>query len=179
MLGISGVAVLVGWSSLPFTREVMMSVLFSILSTLSYAFAGVYAKKAFQDQSPLAVAVGQQMGASVLMLPLAVLDLPIAASSLSAIVIFSVLGLALFCTAIGYLLYFYLIASVGPTKTLSVTFLIPLFGVIWGALFLHEQITFGTLAGLAVILSSIFLISELPLPAFLSNQQKETREQQT
>jgi drug/metabolite transporter (DMT)-like permease len=73
------------------------------------------------------------------------------------------LGLAVFCTAIAYLFYFYLLANVGPTKTLSVTFLVPVFGVIWGMIFLHEKITIGMLGGLAIILTSIFLLSDVKI----------------
>jgi drug/metabolite transporter (DMT)-like permease len=172
LMGIMGVVVLVGWSHLPLTKEVIAAVVFSVLSTISYAFAGVYAKTACSGVSPLSMAIGQQMGATVLMLPLAALDLPIPASSLSLVVIFSVLGLALLCTAVGYLLYFYLISSAGPTKAASVTFLIPLFGMIWGVVFLHESVTPGMLYGLMMILSSIFLLSDLSLQSLRKKQNR-------
>jgi drug/metabolite transporter (DMT)-like permease len=133
LTGIVGVVILVGWSPMPFTKDVLISIGSSILSTVSYGIAGVYAKKAFTGVPPLSLAAGQQMGASVLLLPLTLIYLPSSITAVSSIVILSVLGLALLCTAIAYLLYFYLIASVGPMKTLSVTFLIPLFGMIWGS----------------------------------------------
>ncbi|OXH86570.1 EamA family transporter, partial [Burkholderia multivorans] len=56
------------------------------------------------------------------------------------------------CTAIAYLLYFRLIRNAGAQYAASVTFLIPVFGVVWGAVFLHETITAQTLAGCAIIL---------------------------
>jgi drug/metabolite transporter (DMT)-like permease len=163
IVGISGVAVLVGWSPIQFTTQVLIAVVLSILSTVFYGFGGVYAKKTFAGVSPLSLAFGQQLGASILLFPVTVFNLPNSSASLSSTVIFSVLGLALFCTAIGYILYYYLIASVGPTKTVSVTYLVPLFGMIWGILFLKEQITVGMIIGLFVILSSIFLISDIQL----------------
>ena len=74
------------------------------------------------------------------------------------------LALALLSTSIAYLLYFRLIANVGPTKTLSVTFLVPVFGVLWSALFLRETVAPGTLLGLAIIMASIVLSTGLRLP---------------
>lgn len=172
LCGMIGVVILVGWSSIPFTREVLLSIGLCTLSTISYSFAGVYAKKAFVGVPALSLAAGQQLGAATLLLPFTLVVLPATPTSVSPLVIYSVLGLALLCTAIAYLLYFYLIASVGPTKTLSVTFLIPLFGMLWGVIFLQEQITGGMIAGLAIILISILLISDIPLRIEQSERQK-------
>jgi drug/metabolite transporter (DMT)-like permease len=158
LTGISGVMIIVGWSPLPLTTEVIIAIILSVLSTVSYSFAGVYAKKNFAGVPPLSVAFGQQMGAAILLIPFTLFQLPESTAVITPIAAFSVVGLALLCTAIAYLLYFYLIESVGPTKTLSVTFLIPLFGMIWGVVFLNEQVTLGMIVGLIVILSSIFLI---------------------
>ncbi|MGC5326153.1 DMT family transporter [Brevibacillus sp. SYSU BS000544] len=171
-LGMIGVIVLVGWSRVPFTQEVFLSIGLCTLSTISYSFAGVYAKKAFVGVPALSVAMGQQMGAAALLFPLTIMFLPAAAAPVPSLVIYSVLGLALLCTAIAYLLYFYLIANVGPTKTLSVTFLIPLFGMLWGVIFLQEPITSGMIAGLAIILCSILFISDIPLHLERSERQK-------
>ena len=60
-------------------------------------------------------------------------------------------------TAIAYLIYFRLIADVGPQRALTVTFLIPLFGVLWGALFLREPLTASMLAGGALIVGGVWL----------------------
>ncbi|HZG14885.1 MAG TPA: DMT family transporter [Candidatus Bathyarchaeia archaeon] len=162
-VGITGVIILVGWSPMPFTSRVIVAIMLSILSTVSYGFAGVYAKKAFDGVPPLSVAFGQQMGATLLLIPFTLFNLPESTSAITPVVIVSVVGLALLCTAVGYLLYFYLITSVGPTKTLSVTFMIPLFGMAWGVVFLHEPNSIGMIVGLLVILSSIFLISDIQM----------------
>jgi drug/metabolite transporter (DMT)-like permease len=163
LTGISGVIILVGWSPIPLTSEVVMAIILSVLSTVAYSFAGVYAKQSFSGVPPLSVAYGQQLGAALLLIPFTLFNLPESTSDISTIAAFSVLGLALLCTAVAYLLYFYLIVSVGPTKTLSVTFLIPLFGMVWGAVFLNEQVTAGMLVGLIVILCSIFLILDIQI----------------
>jgi drug/metabolite transporter (DMT)-like permease len=163
IVGVLGVAILVGWSTIPFTKEVMIAVILSVLSTISYAFAGVYAKKSFAGVPALSLAAGQQLAASILLLPFTFINFPSSTSAISAVAVLSVVGLAIFCTAIAYLLYFYLINNVGPAKTLSVTFLIPVFGMMWGSFFLHEEMTVGMIVGLVVILGSVFLISDVQL----------------
>ncbi len=64
----------------------------------------------------------------------------------------NVLGLALVCSSIAYVLYYRLIADVGPTRALTVAFLMPAFGMVWGALFLDETITWPMIAGCALII---------------------------
>ena len=63
------------------------------------------------------------------------------------------------CSALAYLLYFRLIADIGATGALTVTYLIPVFGVLWGALFLGESVSASMLAGAAlVILGTVFVL---------------------
>jgi len=156
-LGVVGVAVLVGWSPLPPSDAVLLSVGASLLAALFYGLGGVYAKAAFGGVPPLALAIGQQLGAGACLSPFAALTLPAMRPSPGILV--AVVVLALLCTALGYLLYFHLIGRVGPTKTLSVTFLIPVFGLLWSALFLREPVGIGTFAGLALILASVTLVT--------------------
>jgi drug/metabolite transporter (DMT)-like permease len=65
------------------------------------------------------------------------------------------------CTAVAYLLYFRLIAHLGAPRAITVTYLIPVFAVLWGALFLREEITLSMAAGCAVILVGTALASGL------------------
>jgi drug/metabolite transporter (DMT)-like permease len=62
------------------------------------------------------------------------------------------LALGLVCGAIAYLLYFRLVADIGATGALTVTYLIPVFGVLWGALFLQETVSLFTLAGATLVI---------------------------
>jgi drug/metabolite transporter (DMT)-like permease len=117
----------------------------------------VYAKRTFVDTPLLALAIGQQTGAAMLLLPPAAVSLPAEAPVLA--VTFSVLALSLLSTAVAYLLYFHLLANVGPTKTLTVTFLVPVFGLLFGVLFLGEPVGSGMLVGLGIILSSVALVT--------------------
>jgi drug/metabolite transporter (DMT)-like permease len=107
------------------------------------------------------MAIGQQYGAAVALLPFALASLPRARYTNDAL--FNMLGLAIVSTSIAYLIYYPLLKSVGPTKALSVTFLIPVFGVSWGAIFLHEHVGLGTLAGLLIILSGVTLVTGVRL----------------
>ena len=65
----------------------------------------------------------------------------------------ALIGLAVLCTAWAYLLFFKLINEIGPSRALTVTFLIPIFGMLWGWLFLHEAITTDMLICTAVIVA--------------------------
>jgi drug/metabolite transporter (DMT)-like permease len=157
LLGVAGVAVLVGLDPVPLSGVVLLAVGASLLAALCYALGGVYAKRTFSGVSPLGMGIGQQVGATVILLPPAVATLPEELPSLT--VVLSVLGLALLSTAIAYLLYFRLITSVGPTKTLTVTFLVPVFGVLFGVLLLEEPVSVGTFIGMGTILSSVGLVT--------------------
>jgi drug/metabolite transporter (DMT)-like permease len=159
LLGIIGVVVLVGWSSLPLTPLVLLSVGASLLAACSYGVGGVYTKIAFQKEPPLALAIGQQLAAGVILLPFALTSIPAQLPSLQ--VTLATLALALLSTSVAYLIYFHLMATVGPTSTLSVTFLVPVFGLLWGALFLKEQLTIGWLVGLGIILFSMWCVTNV------------------
>ena len=157
VLGIVGVSVLVGWDPLPLNGAVLLAVAAMLLASLSYALGATYAKRSFSGIPPLGMAIGQLGGAVALLLPLAVVSLPERAPS--TVVTLSMLGLAFLSTAVAYLIYFRLIENVGPTSTLTVTLLVPVFGLLFGVLLLDEPFGFGTLAGLGVILTSVVLIT--------------------
>jgi drug/metabolite transporter (DMT)-like permease len=161
VMGLVGVAVLVGWDPIPLNSIVLLSVGAMLAASLSYAIGGVYVKRTFAGVPPLAMAIGQQAGAAVLLLPLAAVSLPEEAPPLPAAL--SALALTLLSTAVAYLLYFRLIENVGPTKTLTVTFLIPVFGLLFGVVLLGEPIGVGTLVGFGIILYSVALVTEVRL----------------
>jgi len=155
-LGILGVSILVGWSPLPLTPAVLLATGQALLAALSYALTAVYARKHFADLSPIQAAVGQVCGGAVLLTPLVAVAPP--RGTIAWPITLSVLALAVPCTVLAYFIYFRLIANIGPTKTSTVAFLIPLFGIVWAAAFLGEPVNFGVLAGLGVILLSVWFV---------------------
>ncbi|BDG60413.1 DMT family transporter [Caldinitratiruptor microaerophilus] len=158
-LGVVGVATLMGWSPVPLTLKVVLAVGASLLAAVFYAFGSVYAARMSRDVPPLVLAVGQQLGAATVLLPLAGATLPDAWPGPAAV--YSILGLSFLCTAVAYLIYFPLIARVGPTRTLSVTYLVPVSGILWGAIFLGEPITPGMVGGLVLILVSVLFVTDV------------------
>jgi len=130
-------------------------------ATLSYGIATAYTKHAAGDDA-FASALGSMWGAVLLVLPLA-LAFPAPAMPGPG-VIAAVLALGIACTGIAYLLYFRLVSEVGPTSTLTVTFLIPVFGVLWGVLFLGETVGWNTFVGAAVVLAGTALVTGFGLP---------------
>lgn len=151
LLGLVGVGVLVGWSSLPFSVTVVFSVVASLVAAAFYGLASVYTKVYARGASSVAVTTCSQIGASLFLLPL----VPIvpAQHPPTLIVVLAVTALALLCTGFAYLLYFQLIENVGPTRALTVTFLSPVFGVLWGVLLLNEALTWSTIVGFGIILA--------------------------
>jgi drug/metabolite transporter (DMT)-like permease len=109
------------------------------------------------DAPVLTPALGQQLAAAAwLVLPAAV-ALPRASFEVGALG--ALVALALLCTAVAYLVSFWLIERVGAVRTSTVTYIIPVFGVLWGALFLSEPLTPALLAGLGCILMSLALVN--------------------
>src|SRR4249919_2970488 len=100
---------------------------------------------------PISFVYWSQLAAGVGLLPLILRSA--VRRELSPPVVGNVLGLALLCSAVAYLLYYRLIADVGPTRALTVAFLMPMFGMAWGALFLGETITWPMIVGCALIVA--------------------------
>ena len=71
----------------------------------------------------------------------------------------AVVALGVLCSGVAYLMYFRLIADVGPTSALTVTFLTPLFGILWGTLFLNEIVGWYTLVGAAIVIVGTALVT--------------------
>ena len=159
ILGIIGVTILVGGSPFELTSTFLISALASLGAALAYGLGTVYAKHAFQDVPILTMSIGQLLGAGILLLPISMTALPHTAPTVD--VLLSLVLLIVVSTSFAYLLYFYLLEHVGPTKTSTVTFLVPVFGTIWGTIFLQEPLSAGLFAGLAIILLSVTLVTEI------------------
>jgi drug/metabolite transporter (DMT)-like permease len=155
-LGFSGVAVLVGGEGFGGGGTPVLSIAAAFLASLLYGAVSIYSQRV-KVADPYSNVLGSLWVAAVLMTPLMwlypVRETPtIAAWS-------SVATLGILCTAIAYVVYFRLIAQIGAAPTLTVTYLIPLFGVLWGAIFLGERIGVHHAAGAAMILAGITLVA--------------------
>ncbi|MCW2918271.1 MAG: hypothetical protein JWN52_6339 [Actinomycetia bacterium] len=155
-----GVAVLVGLGPLHFDGALILASAASLLAALFYALGGRYAKVRFSGTHPLVTATGQQLGAATLLLVPSMALPPHHAPGRT--VVLSALTLALACTALGYCLFYRLVNRVGPTGALSVTFLVPVFGLLWGAAFLNEHLGWSSALGLALVLGAVLLVTDLP-----------------
>jgi drug/metabolite transporter (DMT)-like permease len=121
-----------------------------LVATCLYGWSASFTKRHLTGVPPLAIATGSQVSAAIVLAPLAAVWWPALAPAPSAWA--AAIALAVLCTAVAYVLYFRLIAHVGPATAISVTFLIPVFAVLWGGLFLGERLTPTMLAGCGVVL---------------------------
>jgi drug/metabolite transporter (DMT)-like permease len=156
LVGVCGVATLVGLDVSALPEGAAIPIAGSLLATLCYAYATVYTRKA-EPVPAFANAHGSMWGASLVALPLA-LAAPVP-TQISFLVAFSVAMLGVVCTAIALMMYFRLLDDIGPAPTLSVTFMIPVFGILWGNIFLDELITTGTIVGTALVLTGTMLLT--------------------
>lgn len=157
--GIGGVIALLGWSPLPFTHEVVVAAMMSLGASMFYGIGGVFVKKHMMGFDGEVLSFGQQAGAAIVLFPMIFIQPPVTWSVPFGVWL-AVIVLGVVCTSFAYLIYFSLIRRVGPTKTLSVTFMVPFFGVLWGAIFLHEALSLGTFVGFGLILTSLMILSE-------------------
>lgn len=154
VLGLFGVAVLVGIGPTTISAHVIGGVLAGIGAAINYGFAATYTRMKATGIPSLAIAAGSQCAAALALFPFALPALPhaLAAGTLQACLAVVVLGLI--CTGVAYGLFFHLIATEGASKAVTVTFLVPATASLWAWLLLDEPITFGTVTGIAIVLSS-------------------------
>jgi drug/metabolite transporter (DMT)-like permease len=143
VLGFAGIALL-AWDKATFRPDASgaapgWAVLACLLACLCYGIAASFAKKYMGGIDPMVTAAGSQMGATLGLMVPAIWLWPARMPSTTAWLAMLVLGVA--CTGVAYILYFRLIEKAGPQRTLTVTFLIPVFAVLYGAIFLREIIT--------------------------------------
>jgi drug/metabolite transporter (DMT)-like permease len=151
VVGFAGVAVLVGWHPDAMDRDTLLAIAACLAAAMCYGLAGTYTRKRLAGVPSFPIACASQLAAAAALLPLA----PFATvpGPVDGLVIANVVALALVSTAVAYLIYFRLIADAGPARALTVTFLIPLFGVLWGRLFLGEALSPDLVTGGVLIVA--------------------------
>jgi drug/metabolite transporter (DMT)-like permease len=162
-LGLFGVGVLTRAGPVAFDMALLMGAVACLLATTCYGFAGFLARRWLDQAGGLdsrLSALGSMLGATLFLLPLfgySVISQP-PASWGGWSVWLSLLGLGLGCTAFAYIIYFRLLSSIGPVKSMTTTFLIPLFGVLWGGLFLDEPLSMAHVYGGMLIALALWLV---------------------
>ena len=168
-LGIAGVAVLAGFDKVTLLPGAGLAIAAALGASFCYGISSVYAKSA-KSVEPFANAHGSMWAATLLIAP-AVPFFP-AAQAASPAVIVSVIALGVVCSGVAYLLYFRLIADIGAAPALTVTFLIPVFGIIWGYLFLNETIGWHTIAGSIIVIAGTALVTGFSLDRLFQSKTR-------
>jgi drug/metabolite transporter (DMT)-like permease len=153
-LGIVGVALLAGFNPTGGAAAVV-GTLAIVLSSISYAIGNVYGYKRVRSVSGPVLAAGSMLVGGLILLPLALLQLPDGAPSVKAIG--SIAALTVAGTAIAQLVLYRMLRLHGSARVSLVTYLTPGFAILYGAVLLSEPITVGVVGGLALILAGVAL----------------------
>lgn len=138
--------------------DLLIGVGCALVATAGYGVVSAYSAK-IKDIDPFANAQVSMWAATLLLIPLLAVDPP--QQIPTERVVLALLGLGVLCSGVAYLLYFRLIAEIGATATLSVTYLIPIFGMLWGALFLGEQLGWSVLVACVLICLATMMVNRL------------------
>lgn len=173
LLGFVGVGVLVGPEALQLVGNgpgYMLGELAVLIAAASYG-AGALLSRKYVGASPLVPPLTMQVAALVIALPIALLwDPPTRFPSLASLAATAELGAL--ATAVGYLLYFWLIRHVGATRTSLVTYLLPATALVWGALFRDERINPNAFAGLLLVLLGTMLTNGTLTALFAARRRR-------
>lgn len=156
-LGLVGVMLLIGPAALQGLGIDILAQLAVILAAVNYAWAAVYGA-GLPDQSADVLTAGQMVAAAVLLLPFVFLDYPWA-FQFSWTPLLAMICLAVFGTAVPYVLYFRLIATAGATRASLVTYLLPVVGAVFGIVVLHEELRLSAMAALLLILAGVAAVN--------------------
>ena len=173
LLGICGVAVLAQAGPLEITTAVLGGMAACFVATVCYAFSSFLTLRLVGANAPVdmrAAVFISQLGALLVLLPALLVHLflhPQAMTELQAAPLLAwgnVALLGLLSTALAYVLYFRLITDEGPQKALTVTFIVPVFAVLWGWLLLGEPLSLAHAAGGGLIALSLWLVLRPTVP---------------
>lgn len=172
IVGFAGVAALVGPNALAgLGRENITGEVACLGAALAYAFAGIYGRR-FKDVPPIKVATGQITASTFVLIPVvALVDRPWTLSPPSMASWGALLGIALLCTVLAYILYFRILAAAGATNLLLVTFLVPVSAIVLGTVVLGEPLRTGEFLGMVLIGGGLACIDGRLPAAFLARSR--------
>jgi drug/metabolite transporter (DMT)-like permease len=165
VLGMVGVVLLFG-VDLSGDSETLLGGLMIVGAGACYAAAVLIAKRGFTGVPPVGVAASNLVISAVVWLPFALISLPTSSPGTDAILAMVALGAG--GTGIAFLFFYTSIAQVGPAKASVVAYVAPAFAVVYGVVLLDEDLTLGTIGGLALILAGSWLAASGRLPGVLS-----------
>lgn len=157
LLGVVGVGLIVKLGPVPLTPAVLLAVLGCIVAAACFGISTTFMKRSLSRMQPLAVAAGIHSLAFIVILPAALWALPQARFTVGTLGIVAVLGVV--TSGLAYWAHLRIMAHVTPVAAMTPMFMVPLFGVAWGHLFLGEPLSSGTYAGGALILLASALVS--------------------
>ena len=158
LVGLIGVAALVGYDAIKNLGSDLIFQLAIVGASLCYGISTIYGRR-MQDTPPLVASASQTAASSIMLLPLMlIIDQPYNLNMPSTNVLFSILGLALLCTALAYVIFFNIVKRSGMTNVTLVTLLVPISAMLLGAMLLNEQISERHFIGMAVIGIGLVLI---------------------
>jgi drug/metabolite transporter (DMT)-like permease len=156
-VGIVGVALLLG-VDVGGDSAALVGGLAVLLASLGYAVGGFYLKARFRDRQPIGMVTATMLASALLTLPVALLSLPSEAPALGSVAAMAALGAG--GTGIAFVVFYTLIAEIGPAKASIVAYIAPVFAVLYGVLFLDEAFTLATLLGMALILGGSWIAGQ-------------------
>ena len=161
-VAVIGLAIMLGLGTVAVNAASIKAALACVLANLIYSLAGYFSKYKLAGADSFGQSLGALVGSSLVLLPFALWLWPSAMPSVGDWAAVTVLGV--FCSALAYVMYFWLIANAGVIYSMSVTLLIPVFGVLAGAVFLGERLTLlSALGGAMTLLATAVVIGVLPL----------------
>ena len=155
--GFAGVALIVGLGPVKLTPEVLLAALACIGASACYGISTPLMKRAITRMQPLEIAAGIHSLSLVFLLPGAVWSWPQAQFTAGALAAVALMGVV--TSGLAYWMHIRILAHVSPVAAMSPTFMIPVFGVTWGHIFLGEQLSSGIYAGGALVLLATGLIT--------------------
>jgi len=151
VVGFGGVTLLVGGRP----SGQILAALAVVFSALCYAGAGLYAGRRLRGVSPLVTALGTLTAATLATLPIGLFQLPSHVTGWKVTASLLTLGIA--GTGLAYILYYSLISGAGASRAILITYLVPTFAVVYGAVLLGEPVTVAVVGGLALVLAGVGL----------------------
>jgi drug/metabolite transporter (DMT)-like permease len=168
LLGFIGVTTLTADAKSLAAPGSLLAVFAAVCGAFFYGIGANYARRYTKHLNSLSVATGSMLFPAIIMLPLTIIDWPDVMPSADAWIALIAMGVA--STGFAYILYFRLIANVGPAKAITVAYLIPVFGVMWGALIIDEAVTTLMIVACLIIFAGTALVTGV-LPRPKANQK--------